>query len=498
MFWHFAARVAAAALSLPALLFALRFFQQTGYNVARGYIRIALSRCFVCGAICVALLVPVEILLGDYSDAVLAGCSFASAAVALSVRAKVPLKFTRRATRLFVVSTVACTVGFLFLPSYLLPLLPFLVILPCALLLLPFERSINAKYIRQAEQKLSRAAYIKIAVTGSFGKTSVKNILTEMLSSKYKACCTPGSFNTPLGIASYVNNDLPCDAEAVVFEMGAKKRGDIDFLCKMVKPRYGILTGIEKQHLSTFGSVDNVIAAKGELLRHIPENGICVLNADNVYTRRLDVEACPTVTVGATGDVAIGDVSVSAAGTSFCLTVGGKKRTVKTRLLGAFNAINVALAAALAYELGVDAEDIFGAAERLKPVPHRLELIEGANGTAIIDDSYNANISGVRGALEVLSCFQGKRYVVTQGIVELGREQFEVNFGLGKELAAVSDAIVTLGQNCKALSQGARAANASAEILFADTVGEAASLLAPRMRAGDVILFQNDLPDSMI
>ena len=87
MFWHFAARVAAAALSLPALLFALRFFQQTGYNVARGYIRIALSRCFVCGAICVALLVPVEILLGDYSDAVLAGCSFASAAVALSVRA---------------------------------------------------------------------------------------------------------------------------------------------------------------------------------------------------------------------------------------------------------------------------------------------------------------------------------------------------------------------------------------------------------------------------
>ena len=345
---------------------------------------------------------------------------------------------------------------------------------------------------------MSRAAYIKIAVTGSFGKTSVKNILTEMLSSKYKACCTPGSFNTPLGIASYVNNDLPCDAEAVVFEMGAKKRGDIDFLCKMVKPRYGILTGIEKQHLSTFGSVDNVIAAKGELLKHIPENGICVLNADNVYTRRLDVEACPTVTVGATGDVAIGDVSVSAAGTSFCLTVGGTKRTLKTRLLGAFNATNVALAAALAYELGVDAEDIFGAAERLKPVPHRLELIEGANGTAIIDDSYNANISGVRGALEVLSCFQGKRYVVTQGIVELGREQFEVNFGLGKELAAVSDAIVTLGQNCKALSQGARAANASAEILFADTVGEAASLLAPRMRAGDVILFQNDLPDSMI
>ena len=93
----------------------------------------------------------------------------------------------------------------------------------------------------------------------------------------------------------------------------------------------------------------------------------------------------------------------------------------------------------------------------MKPVPHRLELIEGANGTAIIDDSYNANISGVRGALEVLSCFEGKRYVVTQGIVELGREQFEVNFGLGKELAAVSDAIVTLGQNCKAFESGGAA-----------------------------------------
>lgn len=170
MFWHFAARVAAAALSLPALLFALRFFQQTGYNVARGYIRIALSRCFVCGAICVALLVPVEILLGDYSDAVLAGCSFASAAVALSVRAKVPLKFTRARDKA-VCRVDSRVYGRLSVFAELLTAAAaLLVILPCALLLLPFERSINAKYIRQAEQKLSRAAYIKIAVTGLLRK----------------------------------------------------------------------------------------------------------------------------------------------------------------------------------------------------------------------------------------------------------------------------------------------------------------------------------------
>lgn len=112
-------------------------------------------------------------------------------------------------------------------------------------------------------------------------------------------------------------------------------------------------------------------------------------------------------------------------------------------------------------------------------MPHRLELIEGANGTAIIDDSYNANISGVRGALEVLSCFQGKRYVVTQGIVELGREQFEVNFGLGKELAAVSDAIVTLGQNCKALSQGARGKRFGGNIVCRHRRGSGVSPCSP-------------------
>ena len=176
MFWHFAARVAAAALSLPALLFALRFFQQTGYNVAQGYIKIALSRCFVCGAICVALLVPSKFCSEIIPTAVLAGCSFASAAVALSVRAKVPLKFTRRATRLFVVSTVACTVGFLFLPSYLLPLLPFLVILPCALLLLPFERSINRKIHTAGGAKSVPRSLHKIAVTGPPQRISFRKI----------------------------------------------------------------------------------------------------------------------------------------------------------------------------------------------------------------------------------------------------------------------------------------------------------------------------------
>lgn len=498
MFWHFAARTACAALSLPAALFALRFFQQTGYNVARGYLRIALSRCFICAVVCCALIIPVGILWGRYSDALLAGCCARVGNYGAYSPRKVPLRFTRRATRLFVLTCVAMLAAFLFLPCYVLPPLPFFAVPLCSLLLLPVEKAVNMKYIKRAERKLSQAAYLKIAVTGSFGKTSVKNILTEMLSTKYKAYCTPKSFNTPLGIASYVNNDLPGDAQAVVFEMGAKKRGDIDFLCKMVRPRYGILTGIEKQHMSTFGSVDNVVSAKGELLKHIPRDGLCVLNSDNVYTRRLDCTVCPTKTAGTTGDVVVSDVKVSTAGTSFTLKLGGKEKRVTTRLLGAFNAVNIALAAVLALELDISAEDIFDTAERLKPVPHRLELLEGANGSAIIDDSYNANISGVRGALEVLSCFSGKRYVVTQGIVELGREQFEVNFGLGKELAKVCDAIVTLGQNCKALSQGARAANASAEVLFVDTVEEAVSVLAPGLGAGDVILFQNDLPDSMI
>ena len=497
MHWQFVVRGACAVVATPLVLFIMRFFQQTGYSVARGYCRIVLSRCFVSALICGVLLIPADIYWERYSVTVLLVCVTLLAGIAFSVKAKVPLRFTPRAVRLLVLTSIALLATFLFLPCCVLPIMPFFVVPLGAFVLFPLERTIHKKYIRQAKKKLVKATYVKIAVTGSFGKTSVKNILTEILSTKYKTYCTPKSFNTPLGIASFVNNELPCDAQAVVFEMGAKKKGDINYLCKMVEPRYAILTGIGNQHLSTFGNIENVVSAKGELLNNISSDGLCVLNADNIYTRKL-VGICPSKTVGKAGDTVVSDIKISTEGTSFFLKIDAKESRVKTCLLGKFNAENIALAATLAYELGVSFEQIVAAIYRLKPIPHRLELISCKNGWSIIDDSYNGNISGVRGALEVLAQFSGKKYIIAQGIVELGREQFDINFNLGKELAEVCDAIVTLGQNRKALSQGVRAAKPNADVMIVDTVEEAVSLLSPKLNSKDVILFQNDLPDSMI
>lgn len=441
---------------------------------------------------------------------------------------KVPLVYTRRMLRLiisFSVLTVLFSVIAMIGTNALSTLLPqgsilknyryFILcfspaLVPYTVLLAyyinkPLEKRINKKFVKKAESALeARKDLIKIGITGSYGKTSVKEILKAFLSMKYEVLSTPESYNTPLGISKTVNN-LDDNDKIFIAEMGARRQGDIKELTKMVKPDIAVITGVTAQHLETFKTLKAIESAKYELIANMPAGGKAYFSSDNDITAKM-YEKCPysKVLVG-TGDKTRGsvyaeNVVISLSGSKFTLVINGEKVDIETRLLGAHNVSNVALAAAVAADLGVSLKDIALAAASLKPVRHRLERIDGKNGVIVIDDGYNSNPEGFKRAIELLSAHGGKKYVVTPGFVELGFSENEYNFKAGELMAGVADKAILVGRGGALhvkeglLYQGYDPAN----ILMVADLDEAKLKLTELLRPGDAVLFENDLMDKYL
>ncbi len=348
-----------------------------------------------------------------------------------------------------------------------------------------YEIPHTRRFIRAAKAKLASSDCVKVGITGSFGKTSVKHFAAAMLSKKYRVIATPASYNTPAGIAKCVNEGgLGCDV--FLAEMGARKRGDIAELADMVCPSYAIITGICPQHLETFGSVDAIREEKGVLARR----------AAHVVLGRTaaDLESVPALVEGR--DFFAKNVVLKADGTEFDLTLGGESVRVKTPLLGRHSAEDVALAGALCHLFGMTLEEIAEGARALKPVPHRLERIEGQNGAVILDDSYNSNVEGAKDAVETLFLFGGKKFVVTPGLVELGELEERANADLGAGFVGL-DRVILVGETLiLSVRNGYLAAGGSEENLtIVPTLADAQNILAEELSAGDAVLFLNDLPD---
>lgn len=363
---------------------------------------------------------------------------------------------------------------------------------------LPGERAIAAKYKRRCRRALAaKPELLTIAITGSFGKTGVKTYLAAMLSSRYRVFASPKSYNTPAGICLSVAA-MPKDAQIFIAEVGARKRGDVAEICKMIEPVYGLVTGVAEQHLETFGSFENVFAAKRELPDHLAAHGgTCCFNTRNGGAARMYRECgCRALSSGDCGDCAIEGVALSAEGSAFTLVFcDGERAECKTRLLGLANIENVALAACAAHDLGVSANEIAAAVAALEPAPHRMQLIR-SGALTIIDDSYNANPAGVKNAFDALGLFEGKRAVATQGIVEGGKEGARLNFELGRELAAVADVAIAIGPNAADIESGLASAGYLGKLYVARDLEDAKRLFATVLDGVSVLLIQNDLPDN--
>lgn len=434
-----------------------------------------------------------------------------------TAKQKTPLKYTKRMTRLVVVYTifvlifawVIAFVGFKFVPyvSYalvgILPIILPLIVFISYFVTYPFEKAISQSYIKRAKEKLEKNKNLLIiGITGSYGKTSVKNILKTMLSEKFKVCASPSSFNTPLGLAKTILSYLKEDDQIFIAEMGAKQRFDIAELCEMVKPDVGVITGVGNQHLLTFGSEENIVKTKAELAEYITKNkGKLFINVDKSLTRELaeNFKNAQLVSIDSElSGISVSDRKISKEGSSFKLSFNGESENCKTVLLGDHNISNILLSARVALELGLGLKEISEAIQKLVCTPHRLEIVRSSSTYTILDDAYNSSVEGSKASLDVLKKFDGKKFVITPGLVELGLEQFNSNFEFGRNLAEVADfVIIDSTINFDAISSGLIFAGFDEEkIIQVANLNQAVKMLNTLASANDMVLFENDLPDN--
>ena len=368
----------------------------------------------------------------------------------------------------------------------------------------PVEKAVQNWYINDAKRILSECpALHKVGITGSYGKTSMKFYLDELLNSQYNTLKTPESFNTPMGVTITIRRDLKPTHEYFICEMGARRVHEIKELCGIADPHDGIITSVGPQHLETFGSIDNVLNTKFELADHVKaKGGKIYLNGDNELIRKKAPEYPNAVLYGLQegNHYRATDISVSDRGTEFTVTApNGETQRFSMKLLGEHNVQNVLGAIAYAHGTGISLEKLTLPVKRIAAVPHRLQLLDKGGNMTFIDDAYNSNPNGCRAALGVLGLFDACRILVTPGMVELGAKQEELNFEFGQEAAKACDHIVLVGKNQTVpIYNGIKDAGYDMNNVFvADSLNEAlAHVNAYQTDKKKIVLLENDLPDN--
>ena len=428
---------------------------------------------------------------------------------------KLPLKYTNRVKRIFLTTYLIYMSLFVFicfgyqrenLPIYYLLLGMFLyfnpfVITVANILNHPMEKAINLKFKKKAIQKVKNMNLKVIGITGSYGKTSSKNILSDILNMKYNALPTPKNYNTTLGLILTINNHLDKFNDILIAEMGAFKQGEIQELCDLVHPSYGIITKIGTAHLESFGSQKNIQTGKFELIESLPENGIGVLNADDPLQVSYSLKnKCKIIWIGIEkeADVQAQNICLGVDGTKFDVIFKGdnKKYSFTTQLLGQANIYNILAGIALGYQFGMTIPQLQAGVKKVKPVEHRLEMKKMGN-INIIDDAYNSNPVGAKMALDTLALMKGKKIVVTPGMIEMGAEQNRLNTIFGEQIAQVADAVILVGENqtvpiYKALI---KKKYKKENIYIINDVKEAFPLIQTLKEKDTYVLLENDLPD---
>ena len=361
--------------------------------------------------------------------------------------------------------------------------LPLIVALS-GLLAWPIEKAISECYFRDARRKLlANDRLIRIGITGSYGKTSVKHILGTILSEKYPTLITPASFNTP---------------------MGARHVGDIKEMCRLVKPTIGIITSVGPQHLETFKTIERIAGTKYELIEGLPQDGSrCYFYDDGAYCTQMYEKTQKTkVLCGRDpekSDCWCDGVSVSQLGCTFTLHIRNKGSIeCHTKLLGEHNIQNILLAAAVASDLGLSLRQISHGIEKLQPVKNRLELITRPGGFTIINDAFNSNPVSSKAALQVLKGFPQRRIIITPGMVELGEKEAEYNREFGKAMADCVDIAIIVGKKrVQPIIDGLKEAGFDEKNIHrVDSLNDSTVLLHSMVRPTDTVLYENDLPDN--
>lgn len=391
-----------------------------------------------------------------------------------------PLVFTWRVKRYYFILLVLTLFG-AFLVELSKDIQTYSVFLPLFLALLGslgVEKFLFLAFKKEAIAKIERMSKMKvIAITGSYGKTSMKNFIVQLLSSKYRVYATPGNVNTLGGIIKNINQDLPNDTEIYVVEAGARERGDIYAIAELVQPHAVIVGKVGAQHIEYFKTLDNIILTKMELIHS--------KRLEKAFIHR-SVTDEPHDKVSFFGEN-ISNVTSHLDGMSFDLKINEDKYSFHTKVLGSFQSINIEAAILMAKYFRIDMDTIEEKVAALAPVPHRLEKIE--TGTKVIlDDSYNGNLEGMLEAIEITSEYKGRKVIVTPGLVE---STIEANTELAKRINDVFDVVVITGTLNSTLLDGI--IHKPFKLVLKDK-SHMEKMLGNVTQDGDIILFANDAP----
>lgn len=379
----------------------------------------------------------------------------------------------------------------------------YFIIMLCNIINYPIEKIVYFYYLNKSDKKLKSMLNLKvIGVTGSYGKTSTKNILATILSEKYRVLASPKSYNTPYGLMRTVNENIDKFDQIFIAEIGAVKLGDLNSRCRVVHPQYGIITKIGVAHLETFKTIENITKTKFHLIDCLPKDGVGVLNKDDEIQKEYYKNGNKKVLwIGikeSDVDVRASNIDVTYEGMNFDVTFKGDKEKYefKTQLLGEANVYNILSSLALAKELGVNVKQMQAGVKKLRSVEHRLELKQSGDIT-IIDDAFNSNPVGSKMALDVLSRMPGKRIIVTPGMIELGEEEEEYNKEFGRYMKGKADAVILVGEKqTKPIYNGLKETGFKKENIYVlNDLKKAFNLIQALKDKKTYVLLENDLPD---
>ncbi len=341
------------------------------------------------------------------------------------------------------------------------------------------EKLLMRNFKSSAKNKLKGNENLKIiAITASYGKTSIKNFLAQILNEKYRIHFTPRSVNTLNGIIKDINENLTPKVDIYIVEAGARERGDIKEIVEFLHPEYVVVGKIGRQHIEYFKTIENIIETKLEILESNRLKKAFIFDEVQIQRENLNIIKFPQN---------LSELKSDLNGISFKLNIDGENYNFSAPILGDFNYINISAGIYVARELGLSLSEIQKRVARLKPIEHRLAKME-VGGKIIIDDSFNGNLDGMLGAIAICKNHSGKKIIVTPGIVESSEED---NTTLAKAIDEVFDIVIITGSlNANILAKNIH----NAKRILLPNKSALENTLKITTQSGDLILFANDAP----
>ena len=369
------------------------------------------------------------------------------------------------------------------------------IIVPLLVIRIVIQRPVEYLIFEKTRKILKAHRAVTIGIAGSFGKTTMREILKTVLSEGKNVAAPSHSYNTPLGISRFVKT-LKGNEDILIFELGEYYPGDVRTLCRLTQPDMGVITGINEAHLQKFKTLERTVGTIYELADYLGEKPTYV-NGENELARNHIRPGHILYDRHGVGNWRIENPKTGLDGTSFVMTKDNVRLELKSALLGLHQIGPLATAADLAMRLGLSSDQVKKGIGKTKPFDHRLEPKTDA-GVITLDDSYNGNPDGVRVVIEFLSLLQGhRRLYVTPGLVEMGVRMEAVHRQIGRSLAEAHIEKIILIRNSVTpdIAKGLTESGYRGEVLWFDDALAAFAALPHLTVAGDVVLLQNDWPD---